>query len=105
MDERRKYLEGKLQCKVSVDSASQSRQAPGRPHTSTQARGGASASRGGASESVTFLSPIRTNGKSVFRDIQRDGWCRYWESGVSERVSDPPARGLDCCKIQRETSR
>ena len=52
MHERRKYLEGKLQCNVSVDSAAQSRQAPGRPRASTQARDGAAASGGGASESV-----------------------------------------------------
>jgi hypothetical protein len=40
MDERRKYLQGKLQCNVGVDSAAHSRQAPGRPRASTQAGGG-----------------------------------------------------------------
>jgi hypothetical protein len=42
----------------------------------------------------------------VFRGIHDPGrWCRYWQGGVSERVSDRLARGLGCCKIQRETSR
>ena len=47
MDERRKYLEGKLQGNVDVDSAAHSRRAPGRPRASTQAEGGAAASGGG----------------------------------------------------------
>ena len=41
----------------------------------------------------------------VFRGISWRRWCRYWQGGVSERVSDGLARGLGCCKIQRETSR
>ena len=56
MDERRKYLQGKLQCKVGVDSAAHSRQAAGRPRACTQAGGGvvgaAASGGGGASESV-----------------------------------------------------
>jgi hypothetical protein len=56
MDERRKYLQGKLQCNVGVDSAAHSRQAAGRHRACTQAGGGvvgAAASGGGeASESV-----------------------------------------------------
>ena len=56
MDERRKYLQGKLQRKVGVDSAAHSRQAPDRTRASTQAGGGvvgaAASGGGGASESV-----------------------------------------------------
>ncbi len=50
VDERRKYLEGKLQCNVEVESAVHSRQAPDRPRASTQAGGGVGTSGGGASE-------------------------------------------------------
>ena len=50
------YLEGELQCNVSVDNSAHSRQAPGRPRACTQAGGGvlgAEASGAGrASESV-----------------------------------------------------
>jgi hypothetical protein len=56
IDERRKYLQGKLQCHVGVDSAAHSRQAAGRHRACTQAGGGvvgaAASGRGGASESV-----------------------------------------------------
>ena len=54
MDERRKCLQGKLQCNVDIDSAAHSRQAPDRPRASTQEEGGAAASGGGAYESVGF---------------------------------------------------
>jgi hypothetical protein len=56
MDERRKYLQVKLQCNVGADSAAHSRQAPGRPRACTQAGGGVvgaeASGGGGASESV-----------------------------------------------------
>jgi hypothetical protein len=58
IDERRKYLKGKLQRNAGLDSAAHSRQAPGRPRTSTQAGGGvvgaAASGGGGASESVVL---------------------------------------------------
>jgi hypothetical protein len=56
MDERRKYLQVKLQCNVGADSAAHSRQAAGRPRACTQAGGGVvgaeASGGGGASESV-----------------------------------------------------
>jgi len=47
VDERRQYLEKKLQCNVGVDSAAHSRQAASRPRASTEAGGVAAASGGG----------------------------------------------------------
>jgi hypothetical protein len=55
-ERRRKYLQGKLHCKVGVDSAAHSRHAPDRLHASTQA--------GGASE---FVARSQSNGLGLIK--------------------------------------
>jgi hypothetical protein len=67
MDERRKYLQVKLQRNVGVDSAApaHSQQAPGRPRASTQAGGGvvgAAASGGGGASECVGLSESNASG-------------------------------------------
>jgi hypothetical protein len=87
-------------------------------HTSAYVGGvvGAAASGGGGASGCVGLSGAScgcitgrmeralSSAFCVFRGIG-GRWCRYWQGGVSERVSDALARGLGCCKVQRETSR
>jgi hypothetical protein len=58
MDQRRKYLEAKLQSNVGVDSAAHSRQAPGRPRASTKTGVTAASGGRGASESGGCSDPL-----------------------------------------------
>ena len=76
MDERRKYLEGKLQCNVGVDSAAHTRQEADRPSSSTKAPG-------------------------VTANQEDEEPVSLWSLQRPTRQR----RGLVCCKIQSETSR
>ena len=85
VDERRKYLEGKLQCNVGVDSAALSRQAASRPSASSKARGVAAASGGGGGSDELFSLFFRAAG------------------GVSESERPPPPPP-DVCPCQSSRS-
>ncbi len=89
MDERRKYLQGKLQCKVGVDGAAHSRQAPDRPRASSQAGdgvvGAAASQGGGASESVGLsesnaLGLIKPETEQAKIDANLEEQCREAET-------------------------
>jgi hypothetical protein len=85
VDERRQYLEDKLQCNVGVDSAALSRQAASRPSASSKARVVAAASGGGGDSDELFSFFFRTVG------------------GVSESERSPPPPP-DVCPSQSSRS-
>ena len=101
MDERRKYLEGKLQCNVDVDTSPHLRQEPVISSSCIQAEGSTSPSGGGgASESVVRVlsesgvsGPNKPDTEQVKIDSHLEEQCRKAETspsgGAAVGVTDP----------------
>ena len=89
MDERRKYLKGKLQCNVDVDTSPHLRQEPVISSSCIQREGSTSPSGGGgASESVVLSEsgvsgPNKSDTEQVKIDSHLEQQCRKAETSPS----------------------